>query len=53
MRTTCSPPWSTTTTDAWHRDYANEPVRLSITARSKGSGWTVPLEVPVTIETGS
>ncbi|MER7785334.1 nuclear transport factor 2 family protein [Streptomyces albidoflavus] len=46
-------PWSTTTTDVWHRDYANEPVRLSITARSKGSEWTVPLEVPVTIETGS
>jgi hypothetical protein len=26
---TSSPPWSTTNTDAWHRDYANEPVRLS------------------------
>ncbi|MER5375908.1 hypothetical protein [Streptomyces sp. NPDC002553] len=26
------------------------PVRLSITARSKGSTWTVPLEVPVTTE---
>ncbi|MFJ8171137.1 MULTISPECIES: hypothetical protein [unclassified Streptomyces] len=25
------------------RDYANEPVRLSVTARSKGSEGTVPL----------
>ncbi|MES9553825.1 MULTISPECIES: hypothetical protein [unclassified Streptomyces] len=50
---TTPPPWSTTTTDAWHRDYANEPVRLSITARSKGSEWTVPPEVPVTIESDS
>ncbi|MDX3328207.1 MULTISPECIES: hypothetical protein [Streptomyces] len=35
------------------RDYANEPVRLSVTARSKGSEGTVPLEVPVTIEAAS
>ncbi|WP_331751545.1 hypothetical protein OG215_40300 (plasmid) [Streptomyces globisporus] len=47
---TTPPSWSATTTDAWHRDYANEPVRLSITARSKGSAWTVPLEVSVTTE---
>ncbi|MFI2361098.1 hypothetical protein ACH5AG_41425 [Streptomyces anulatus] len=47
---TSPPPWSATTTDAWHRDYANEPVRLSITAMSKGSTWAVPLEVPVTTE---
>ncbi|MFI7246363.1 hypothetical protein [Streptomyces qinglanensis] len=47
------PPWSATTTDYWRRDYANEPVRLSITARSKGSEWTVPLEIPVTIEAAS
>ncbi|MFJ2271808.1 hypothetical protein ACIOHO_36960 [Streptomyces sp. NPDC087849] len=49
--TPTSPPlWSATNVDDWHRDYANEPVRLSITARSKGSEWIVPLEVPVTIE---
>jgi hypothetical protein len=39
--------------DVWQADYANEPVRLSITARSQGSEWTVPLEVPVTIEGAS
>ncbi|MFE6911956.1 hypothetical protein [Streptomyces erythrochromogenes] len=48
---TSPPQWARTTTDAWHRDYANEPVRLSITASSKGSEWTVPLEVHVTIDT--
>jgi hypothetical protein len=40
-------------TDDWRRDYATEPVRLSITARSNGSEWIVPLEVPVTIESAS
>ncbi|MEK8141562.1 hypothetical protein NKH18_00205 [Streptomyces sp. M10(2022)] len=50
---TTPPSWSASNADAWHRDYANEPVRLSITARSKGSEWTVPLEVPVTIEAAS
>ncbi|MFD9435925.1 hypothetical protein [Streptomyces sp. NPDC060002] len=49
--TPTSPPlWSATNVDEWHRDYANEPVRLCITVRSKGSEWIVPLEVPVTIE---
>ncbi|WSQ15049.1 hypothetical protein OG604_49195 [Streptomyces sp. NBC_01231] len=49
--TPTSPPlWSATTTDAWQADCANEPVRLSITARSQGGEWIVPLEVPVTIE---
>lgn len=48
---TTPPTWSASSTQDWLRDYANEPVRLSITARSKGSEWTVPLEVPVTIET--
>ncbi|MFJ9551970.1 hypothetical protein [Streptomyces erythrochromogenes] len=47
---TTSPTWSTTSTPDWLRDYADAPVRLSITARSKGSVWTVPLEVPVTTE---
>lgn len=47
---TTPPPWSTSGMDVWRRDYANEPVRLSITARSNGSEWTVPVEVPVTIE---
>lgn len=52
--TPTSPPlWSASTTDAWQADYASEPVRLSITARSQGSEWTVPLEVPVTIEGAS
>ncbi|MDQ0935095.1 hypothetical protein [Streptomyces turgidiscabies] len=52
--TPTSPPlWSASTTDAWRRDYANEPVRLSITAMSQGSEWIVPLEVPVTIESAS
>jgi hypothetical protein len=50
---TSPPSWSTTAMDVWHRGYANAPVRLSITARSKGSEWTVPLEVPVTIEGAS
>ncbi|MFE5549481.1 hypothetical protein ACFQ71_37505 [Streptomyces sp. NPDC056534] len=45
---TNSPAWSTTSTPDWLRDYADAPVRLSITARSKGSVWTVP--VPVTTE---
>ncbi|MFM9500269.1 hypothetical protein ACKI1Q_42690 [Streptomyces galilaeus] len=49
--TPTSPPlWSASTMDVWHRGYRNAPVRLSITARSQGSEWTVPLEVPVTIE---
>ncbi|MBP2405769.1 hypothetical protein [Streptomyces syringium] len=49
--TPTSPPlWSTSSTEDWHRDYASEPVGLSITARSKDSEWIVPLEVPVTIE---
>ncbi|MFJ9668784.1 hypothetical protein ACIRPP_29950 [Streptomyces sp. NPDC101219] len=47
---TSPPSWSATTMDDWRSDYANTPVRLSITARSKGSEWTVPLEVPVTIQ---
>ncbi|WP_424922002.1 hypothetical protein [Streptomyces sp. wa1] len=47
---TTPPSWSADTADAWRRDYANEPVRLSITARSKGSEWTVPLDVPDSIE---
>ncbi|MEV6507775.1 hypothetical protein AB0M61_16860 [Streptomyces sp. NPDC051642] len=47
---TTPPPWSTSGMDDWRRDHANEPVRLSITARSNGSEWTVPLEVPVTAE---
>ncbi|GAA0898111.1 MULTISPECIES: hypothetical protein [Streptomyces violaceusniger group] len=52
--TPTSPPlWSASTTDDWRRDYVNAPVRLSITARSKDSEWTVPLEVPVTIETAA
>lgn len=52
--TPTSPPlWSTTTMDDWQCGYVNEPVRLNITARSKGSEWTVPLEVPVTIEGAS
>ncbi|WP_236246977.1 hypothetical protein [Streptomyces sp. CC210A] len=50
---TTPPTWSTTSTPDWLRDYANDPVRLSITARSKGSEWAVPLEVPVTIEATS
>ncbi|MER6406278.1 hypothetical protein ABT269_22735 [Streptomyces viridosporus] len=50
---TSPPSWSATTMDSWRADYANEPVRLSITARSQGSEWTVPLEVPVTIEGAS
>ncbi|MFE5095940.1 hypothetical protein ACFRCI_37755 [Streptomyces sp. NPDC056638] len=50
---TTPPLWSASTTDDWRRDYTNEPVRLSMTARSKGSEWTVPLEVPVTIEAAS
>ncbi|KOV93737.1 hypothetical protein [Streptomyces sp. NRRL B-3648] len=37
---TTPPTWSASSTQAWLRDYANEPVRLSITARSKGSEWT-------------
>lgn len=41
---TTPPSWSTTATDGWHRDYAKKPVRLSITARSRGSEWTVPLK---------
>ena len=52
--TPTSPPvWSASTMDDWRRDYANEPVRLSITTSSQGSEWTVPLEVPVTIEDAS
>ncbi|MFI1177530.1 hypothetical protein [Streptomyces melanogenes] len=47
---TTPPAWSGINTEQWLRDYANEPVRLSITARSKDSSWTVPLEVPVTAE---
>ncbi|MFF3257766.1 hypothetical protein ACFYWO_01150 [Streptomyces sp. NPDC002932] len=47
------PSWSASNADDWRRDYANEPVRLSITAKSKGSEWTVPLEVPVTIAAAS
>jgi hypothetical protein len=50
---TSPPSWSTSTMDVWQADYANEPVRLSITARSQGSEWTVPLEVPVTVESAS
>lgn len=52
--TPTSPPlWSASTMDTWRADYANEPVRLSITVRSDGSEWTVPLEVPVAIEGAS
>ncbi|MFJ5787946.1 hypothetical protein [Streptomyces hydrogenans] len=47
---TTPPPWSTSSTQDWLSDYENDPVRLSITARSKGSTWTVPLEVSVTTE---
>jgi hypothetical protein len=50
---TSPPSWSASSTDDWRRDYATEPVRLSITARSNGSEWIVPLEVPVTIESAS
>lgn len=50
---TFPPLWSASNTDDWRRDYAIDPVRLSITARSKDSEWTVPLEVPVTIEAAS
>jgi hypothetical protein len=32
---TTPPTWSTSSTQNWLRDYANEPIRLSITARSK------------------
>jgi hypothetical protein len=45
---TYPPSWSRTTTEDWHREYESAPVRLTITARSKGSEWIVPLEVPVT-----
>ncbi|MGW1615149.1 hypothetical protein ACWCQZ_38040 [Streptomyces sp. NPDC002285] len=49
--TPTSPPlWATRSMVDWHSGYANAPVRLSITTRSKDSVWTVPLEVPVTIE---
>lgn len=50
---TTPPARSASSTQDWRRDYANEPVRLSITARSQGSEWTVPLEVPVTTDAGS
>ncbi|GAA4667987.1 hypothetical protein [Streptomyces youssoufiensis] len=50
---TLPPTWSATNTDDWRRDYANEPVRLSITARAKGGEWAVPLEIPVTVETAA
>ncbi|MGC3000674.1 hypothetical protein ACPF8X_20515 [Streptomyces sp. G35A] len=50
---TSPPTWSASATDDWRRDYANEPVRLSITARSKDSEWTVPLEAPVAMESAS
>ncbi|MEU5163848.1 hypothetical protein AB0G74_30130 [Streptomyces sp. NPDC020875] len=50
---TTPPTWSAASTPDWLRDYENEPLRLSITAKSKGSEWTVPLEVPVTIERAS
>ncbi|MEU3466093.1 hypothetical protein ABZ721_39935 [Streptomyces sp. NPDC006733] len=33
------PPWSASTTDTWHRDYASAPVRLSITAKSASGQW--------------
>ena len=33
---TTPPSWSASGTDDWRRDYANEPVRLSITVRSQG-----------------
>jgi hypothetical protein len=53
LTSTSPPSWSATTMDAWHRGYANAPVRLSITVRTTRSEWTVPLEVPVTIEGAS
>ncbi|MFJ4633712.1 hypothetical protein [Streptomyces sp. NPDC088847] len=50
---TTPPPWSTSGMDGWRRDYANQPVRLSITSRSQGNEWTVPLEVLVSIDSAS
>ncbi|MGW0963962.1 hypothetical protein ACWD4K_34275 [Streptomyces gelaticus] len=38
---TTAPLWSASNADDWRCDYVNEPVRLSITARSKDSEWIV------------
>jgi hypothetical protein len=47
LERTLPPPWSSDT-DGWRREYADQPLRLTLTCLRDGQPpWTVPVEAPV------